>query len=158
MSKIGLSCRFDPSHIGPSTAAYGQAADMLIGRHSQADIRLPLPDVSRRHCRFFFGEGVWQVLDLNSLNGVFLNGMGLFDLVNGEFLGPAGERSMLSGNLLFTCSRSELTAFQLPQTQALPEPVGEAERVSAAPALPEQAGKGADGTPSAKYNGYDDVT
>jgi pSer/pThr/pTyr-binding forkhead associated (FHA) protein len=49
-------------------------ADMLIGRHSQADIRLPLPDVSRRHCRFFFGEGVWQVLDLNSLNGVFLNG------------------------------------------------------------------------------------
>lgn len=48
--------------------------DMLLGRHSQADIRLPLPDVSRRHCRFFFGEGVWQVLDLNSLNGVFLNG------------------------------------------------------------------------------------
>ncbi|HEY7312388.1 MAG TPA: FHA domain-containing protein [Gemmataceae bacterium] len=48
--------------------------DMLVGRHSQADIRLPLPDVSRRHCRFFFGEGVWQVLDLNSLNGVFLNG------------------------------------------------------------------------------------
>jgi pSer/pThr/pTyr-binding forkhead associated (FHA) protein len=48
--------------------------DMLLGRHSQADIRLPLPDVSRRHCRFIFGQGVWQVLDLNSLNGVFLNG------------------------------------------------------------------------------------
>ena len=48
--------------------------DMLLGRHSQADIRQPLPDVSRRHCRFFFSEGVWQVLDLNSLNGVFLNG------------------------------------------------------------------------------------
>jgi pSer/pThr/pTyr-binding forkhead associated (FHA) protein len=47
--------------------------DMLIGRHSQADIRLPLPDVSRRHCRFIFGGGIWQVLDLNSLNGVFLN-------------------------------------------------------------------------------------
>lgn len=48
--------------------------DILLGRHSQADVRLPLPDVSRRHCRFFFGQGVWQVLDLNSLNGVFLNG------------------------------------------------------------------------------------
>jgi pSer/pThr/pTyr-binding forkhead associated (FHA) protein len=48
--------------------------DMLIGRHSQADVRLPLPDVSRRHCRFFFSQGVWQVIDLNSLNGVFLNG------------------------------------------------------------------------------------
>ncbi len=48
--------------------------DMLIGRHSKADVRLPLPDVSRRHCRFLFGQGVWQVIDLNSLNGVFLNG------------------------------------------------------------------------------------
>jgi pSer/pThr/pTyr-binding forkhead associated (FHA) protein len=48
--------------------------DVLIGRHSQADVRLPLPDVSRRHCRFLFGLGVWQVIDLNSLNGTFLNG------------------------------------------------------------------------------------
>src|SRR5579884_619903 len=47
--------------------------DVLLGRHSQADVRLPLPDVSRRHCRFLFSEGVWQVIDLNSLNGVFLN-------------------------------------------------------------------------------------
>src|SRR5579875_3774841 len=47
--------------------------DILIGRHSQADVRLPLPDVSRRHCRFLFGQGVWQIIDLNSLNGVFLN-------------------------------------------------------------------------------------
>lgn len=48
--------------------------DMLLGRHSQADVRLPLPDVSRRHCRFLFSQGVWQVIDLNSLNGVFVNG------------------------------------------------------------------------------------
>jgi pSer/pThr/pTyr-binding forkhead associated (FHA) protein len=47
--------------------------DLLLGRHSQADIRLPLPDVSRRHCRFLFVQGIWQVIDLNSLNGVFLN-------------------------------------------------------------------------------------
>lgn len=48
--------------------------DMLIGRHSDADIRLQLPDVSRRHCRFVFGAGRWQVFDLNSLNGLFVNG------------------------------------------------------------------------------------
>jgi pSer/pThr/pTyr-binding forkhead associated (FHA) protein len=47
--------------------------DMLIGRHSEADVRLALPDVSRRHCRFTFAEGHWQVVDLNSLNGVFVN-------------------------------------------------------------------------------------
>jgi pSer/pThr/pTyr-binding forkhead associated (FHA) protein len=47
--------------------------DMLIGRHSEADVRLALPDVSRRHCRFVFAEGHWQVFDLNSLNGVYVN-------------------------------------------------------------------------------------
>ncbi len=48
--------------------------DMLIGRHSDADIRLALPDVSRRHCRFVFADNGWQVFDLSSLNGVFVNG------------------------------------------------------------------------------------
>ena len=48
--------------------------DMLIGRHTEADIRLPLPDVSRRHCRLVFVEDGWQVIDLHSLNGIELNG------------------------------------------------------------------------------------
>jgi pSer/pThr/pTyr-binding forkhead associated (FHA) protein len=47
--------------------------DTLIGRHSSADIRLPLPDVSRRHCRILHAAGRWRVVDLNSLNGVFVN-------------------------------------------------------------------------------------
>ena len=48
--------------------------DVLLGRHTEADLRMPLPDVSRRHCRFVFADGHWQVFDLNSLNGVFING------------------------------------------------------------------------------------
>src|SRR5262245_7331803 len=47
--------------------------DTLVGRHSSCDLRLPLPDVSRRHCRLVFADGNWQVIDLKSLNGVFLN-------------------------------------------------------------------------------------
>lgn len=47
---------------------------VVIGRHSEADVRLPLPDVSRRHCKLVFGEGGWEVVDLNSLNGVRVNG------------------------------------------------------------------------------------
>jgi pSer/pThr/pTyr-binding forkhead associated (FHA) protein len=47
--------------------------DMVLGRHSQADVRLPLPDVSRRHCRFYFLEGAWHVQDLKSLNGTYVN-------------------------------------------------------------------------------------
>jgi pSer/pThr/pTyr-binding forkhead associated (FHA) protein len=49
--------------------------DMVIGRHSESDVRLPLPDVSRKHCRFLFADGSWQVVDLDSLNGVFVNGV-----------------------------------------------------------------------------------
>jgi predicted component of type VI protein secretion system len=49
--------------------------NMLLGRHSTADLRLPLPDVSRRHCRFLFQDGVWQVVDLDSMNGIYVNGM-----------------------------------------------------------------------------------
>jgi len=53
--------------------------DMLLGRHSEADIRLPLPDVSRRHCRFVFGEGYWHIRDLKSLNGTFVNEQPIHD-------------------------------------------------------------------------------
>lgn len=48
--------------------------DMVVGRHTEADIRLPLPDVSRRHCRLIHDDQGWQVIDLNSLNGVHVNG------------------------------------------------------------------------------------
>jgi len=47
--------------------------DMVLGRHSEADVRLPLPDVSRRHCRFTFRDGSWYLHDLKSLNGTYLN-------------------------------------------------------------------------------------
>jgi pSer/pThr/pTyr-binding forkhead associated (FHA) protein len=50
------------------------APDVLLGRHSEADLRMPVPDVSRRHCRFVFTDGAWQLIDLDSLNGVYLNG------------------------------------------------------------------------------------
>jgi pSer/pThr/pTyr-binding forkhead associated (FHA) protein len=45
----------------------------LVGRHSDADLRIAHPEISRRHCRFAFEDGVWRVRDLQSLNGVVLN-------------------------------------------------------------------------------------
>jgi pSer/pThr/pTyr-binding forkhead associated (FHA) protein len=47
--------------------------DVILGRHSSADVRLPLPDVSRRHCRFLWLDDTWQVVDLGSLNGIKVN-------------------------------------------------------------------------------------
>ena len=46
---------------------------VVFGRHSAADVRLPLPDVSRFHCRFDVAGGRWEVVDLDSLNGVHVN-------------------------------------------------------------------------------------
>ncbi|HYT91478.1 MAG TPA: FHA domain-containing protein [Gemmataceae bacterium] len=55
--------------------------DMLVGRHSEVDVRLAMPDVSRRHCRFHFTSGAWRVIDLNSLNGVYVNDVRLEEAV-----------------------------------------------------------------------------
>lgn len=46
----------------------------VIGRHSEADIRLPLNDVSRKHCRLDHDDGQWRVTDLRSTNGIHVNG------------------------------------------------------------------------------------
>jgi pSer/pThr/pTyr-binding forkhead associated (FHA) protein len=66
--------------------------DMLVGRHSEADIRLPLPDVSRRHCRFLWTAGRWRIHDLNSLNGVHVN-----DLLVDEAVLNHGDRVRIGG-------------------------------------------------------------
>jgi pSer/pThr/pTyr-binding forkhead associated (FHA) protein len=49
--------------------------EMVVGRQSAADVRLRSAEVSRRHCRFVFAEGQWQVFDLSSMNGVWVNGL-----------------------------------------------------------------------------------
>jgi pSer/pThr/pTyr-binding forkhead associated (FHA) protein len=70
------SCEFTPMRLllQPGTLVIELTSpDMVLGRHSEADIRLPLPDVSRRHCRFLYSTGIWQVIDLKSLNGVLVN-------------------------------------------------------------------------------------
>src|SRR6185437_13972961 len=48
-------------------------ANTLVGRHHEANLRLPLPDVSRQHCRLLFENNAWRVRDLKSLNGVYIN-------------------------------------------------------------------------------------
>ena len=47
----------------------------IVGRHSEADVRLPMPDVSRRHCRISYENDAWRVTDLTSTNGTFVNGL-----------------------------------------------------------------------------------
>ncbi len=49
----------------------------VIGRNPDADLRLPLPSVSRRHCEIVLDEKSLRARDLGSSNGTYLNDMRL---------------------------------------------------------------------------------
>ncbi len=48
--------------------------ELLIGRRESCDICLRFGNVSAHHCQFDCEEGYWYVTDLNSRNGVKVNG------------------------------------------------------------------------------------
>lgn len=51
----------------------------VLGRMKEADLSIPDPKVSHRHARMFFSEGKVWIEDLESTNGVFLNGKRILD-------------------------------------------------------------------------------
>jgi pSer/pThr/pTyr-binding forkhead associated (FHA) protein len=46
----------------------------VVGRREDCDLRIPLGDVSRKHCRFVKDTEAFRVEDLGSSNGTFHNG------------------------------------------------------------------------------------
>lgn len=48
---------------------------LLIGRRDECDITLRFPNVSSHHCELELVDGYWQVRDLNSSNGIKVNGI-----------------------------------------------------------------------------------
>lgn len=48
---------------------------LLIGRNENCDIRIPLPTISGFHCELKVSEGNWFVKDLDSRNGIKVNGV-----------------------------------------------------------------------------------
>jgi predicted component of type VI protein secretion system len=47
----------------------------VIGRREDCDVRIPLGEVSRKHCRLSAGEDELRIEDMGSSNGTFLNGV-----------------------------------------------------------------------------------
>ncbi len=50
---------------------------MKIGRRRSCDVCLPFPNVSSFHCELTYKDGYWVVRDLNSTNGIKVNGQRL---------------------------------------------------------------------------------
>ncbi len=51
-----------------------EADEILVGRHGAADIRFSDMSVSRYHAVLRVSNGVWQVMDLDSKTGTYVNG------------------------------------------------------------------------------------
>ncbi len=62
--------------------------DIKIGRSEHCELVLRSKRVSREHCHLFFQNGLWQAEDLNSQNGIRLNGDKILskNLKNGDNL------------------------------------------------------------------------
>jgi predicted component of type VI protein secretion system len=54
-----------------------RAGRYVIGRTPEADLRLPLPSVSRRHCEIVVDDDGPRARDLGSSNGTYLNDLRL---------------------------------------------------------------------------------
>ena len=61
-----------------------EEGEILVGRSQAADVVLPSDNVSRRHVRIYTVEGRCYVEDLNSSNGVFVNGRRIHEVVEIE--------------------------------------------------------------------------
>lgn len=48
---------------------------ITIGRGAANDIVINDPQASRAHCQIIYGEGVYTIVDLNSTNGTYVNGV-----------------------------------------------------------------------------------
>src|SRR5437868_9852678 len=48
---------------------------MTVGRRESCDIPLQFPNISSIHCELSFRDGYWSIKDLNSTNGLKVNGM-----------------------------------------------------------------------------------
>ncbi len=48
---------------------------LTVGRRESCDICLRLPNVSGLHCELSFRDGCWWIRDLNSTNGIKVNGV-----------------------------------------------------------------------------------
>ena len=72
----------------PRTFALSKESTVL-GRREDCDLRIPIADVSRKHCRIVISGSTATVEDMGSSNGTFVNGQkihGSMELEPGDSL------------------------------------------------------------------------
>lgn len=69
-----------------------------IGTGKNVDLKLEDPSVSRRHCEIRVDEHGYTIVDMNSTNGTFVNGV----RISSAFLNPGAELQLGGTNLVFS--------------------------------------------------------
>lgn len=69
-----MAARLIPLAPGTVPTITLQRPVILVGRHPECDVRLDLPEISKRHCCLAMAYDRLMVRDLGSRNGVRVNG------------------------------------------------------------------------------------
>jgi signal transduction histidine kinase/CheY-like chemotaxis protein len=92
------------------------AGTVLLGRDHQAQVHIDAPDVSRRHARIAPStEGGWEIEDLGSFNGTWVNGLPVKGRQPIEF----GDRLQIGGSLLLVFTHHDLLEERVAQLQKM---------------------------------------
>ncbi|MCA9261182.1 MAG: FHA domain-containing protein [Planctomycetales bacterium] len=89
---------------------------LLVGRRESCDIVLRFANVSAHHCQFFLNGGYWYVRDMQSRNGVKVNGI----RVQEKRVDPGDTVAIAKHNYHLSYSPSDLGAVGPPPADDLP--------------------------------------
>lgn len=92
---------------------------LLVGRRESCDIVLRFANVSSQHCQLECHGGYWFVRDLNSKNGVRVNGVRVSD----KRLDPGDELRVAKHRYRVKYSPMELGAVGPPPSDHIPDDV-----------------------------------
>ena len=69
-----------------------------LGRSVRCDVCIPMPFISREHCRIEQRDDGWYIRDLDSSNGTFVNGTRIEDhrIADGDTIGVLDYRFTFS--------------------------------------------------------------
>lgn len=120
-------------------AFLGNGTILVIGRQPGSHIQINNNKVSRQHAQLSYANGQWQIEDLNSANGTYVNGQ----RVSGRYPVRSGDR-LAFGTLEFTFNAGggmgetmvEMPQYQVPPHQ-FPPPQPQYQQAYFPPAQPQ---------------------
>ncbi len=80
-------------------------ADILIGKSALCKVIYNLPTVSNEHARLIYNNGSWQITDMNSSFGTYVNNerlVGTKNLKHGDIIFITGLKMIVLGNMIIT--------------------------------------------------------